>query len=45
MKEALSSMSKEDQIKHKQELKNYNDKIDELTKQADAALKKLKAVS
>ena len=45
MKEALSSMSKEDQIKHKQELKNYNDKIDELTRQADAALKKLKAVS
>mgnify|MGYP001335651475 FL=1 len=45
MKEALASMSKEDQIKHKQELKNYNDKIDELTRQADAALKKLKAVS
>ena len=45
MKEALSSMSKEDQAKHKQELKNYNDKIDELTRQADAALKKLKAVS
>ena len=45
MKEALASMSKEDQAKHKQELKDYNEKIDELTKQADAALRKLKAVS
>ena len=45
MKEALSSMSKEDQEKHKQELRDYNQKIDELTKQADAALRKLKAVA
>tara|TARA_Y100000004_G_scaffold190125_1_gene246763 strand:- start:566 stop:1060 length:495 start_codon:yes stop_codon:yes gene_type:complete len=45
MKDALKSMSKEDQEKHKQELKSYYDKIDELTRQANAALKKLKAVS
>ena len=45
MKDALSSMSKEDQEKHKQELRDYNQKIDELTKQADAALRKLKAVA
>lgn len=45
MKGALESMSKEDQEKHKRELKTYYDKIDELTKQANAALKKLKQVS
>ena len=45
MKGALESMSKEDQEKHKRELKTYYQKIDELTKQANAALKKLKQVS
>ena len=45
MKGALESMSKEDQEKHKRELKTYYQKIDELTKQANAALKKLKKVS
>ena len=45
MKGALESMSKEDQEKHKRELRTYYQKIDELTKQANAALKKLKKVS
>ena len=45
MKGALESMSKEDQEKHKRELKTYYQKIDELTKQANAALKKLNKVS
>ena len=45
MKGALKSMSKEDQEKHKRELKTYYQKIDELTKQANAALKKLKKVA
>lgn len=45
MKGALKSMSKEDQEKHKRELKTYYQKIDELTKQANAALKKLKKIA
>ena len=44
MKGSLESMSKEDQQKHKKELYSYYDKIDELTKQANDAMKKLKAV-
>jgi len=44
MKGSLESMSKEDQQKHKKELYSYYDKIDELTKQANEAMKKLKAV-
>ena len=45
MKQNLKSVSKNDKLKHKRELMEYNKALDDLTKQAKAAYEKLENVS
>ena len=45
MKQNLKSLSKNDKLKHKRELMEYNKALDDLTKQAKAAYEKLENVS
>ena len=44
MKEALDSLAKEDQVKHKREIQGYKKSIKEIEMEAALALKKLQAI-